>query len=138
MASSNAAEVHNGFFASIGGLLLPVLNPFHDGAHQLIHSANGIHFLASFAKRSVHVNSSAGDTNPERSKMLENDVSVGRFAEDAHVGQDAVIYQIVRAISVAAIFLALEVSPLRFFDFSCDGCNDHIAFETHTRTLQGL
>ncbi len=68
--------------------------------------------------------------------MFENDVHVGGFAENAHVGQHAVIHQVVRAVSIAAIFLALEFTPLRFFDFAGDGGNDDIAFQSHARALQ--
>ena len=63
---------------------------------------------------------------------------VGRLTEDAHVGQDAVIHQVVRAVSIATIFFALEIAPLRFFDFARNGSDDHVALQPHTSALQGL
>ncbi len=61
--------------------------------------------------------------------MFENDLHVGGLAENAHVGQHAVVHQVVRAHSVAAVFSAMEFSPLRFFDFPCDRGDDDVAFQ---------
>ena len=68
--------------------------------------------------------------------MFENDTHVGGLAENAHVGQHAMIDEIVRAVSVTAVFFAFEFTPLRFFDFAGDGGDDDISFQAHTRALQ--
>ncbi len=68
--------------------------------------------------------------------MFENDVHVGGLAENTHVGQHSVIHEIMRAVSIAAVFFALEFTPLRFFDFAGDGGNDDIAFQAHAGALQ--
>ncbi len=70
--------------------------------------------------------------------MFEHDMRVGGLAENAHIGQDAVIDEVVGAVSVAAIFFALEIAPLRFFDFAGDGGNDHVALQADARALQGF
>src|SRR5260370_28840744 len=48
------------------------------------------------------------------------------------------IYEVVRAVAVAAIFLALVLAPLRFLDFSRDRRDDYIPFKLHTGSLQRL
>jgi len=70
--------------------------------------------------------------------MFEHNMCVGRLTEDAHIRQDAVIHQVVRAVSITTIFYALEIAPLRFFDFARNGSNDHVALQAHTSALQGL
>src|SRR5260370_15589781 len=61
---------------------------------------------------------------------------VGGLAENAHVGQDSVIHEVVRAVSIAAVLFAFKFTPLRFFDFAGDGGNDDISPHAHSRALQ--
>ena len=68
--------------------------------------------------------------------MLEHDMHVRWLAENTHVGQHSVIYQVMCAASVAAVFLALEFPPLRFLNFAGDGSDDDVPFQTHAGALQ--
>ena len=108
------------------------------GFIEFVHAPDGVHLFAPFTERRVDVDAGAGDADPERSEMFEHNVHVGGLAENAHVGQDAVIDQIMGAVSVAAIFFALEISPLRFFDFAGDGGNNDVALQADARALQGF
>ena len=69
--------------------------------------------------------------------MSEHELHVGRFTEDAHIGKDAVIDQMVRADSIAAIFLADKfIAPLRFFDFAHHSRDEDISLQANPRTHQ--
>ena len=71
--------------------------------------------------------------------MSKNELHVGRLAQDAHVGQDAVVHKMVRANAIAAIFLADElVAPLRFFDFAGDGGDGYVAIKFDSGAHQRL
>ena len=70
--------------------------------------------------------------------MFEHQFHVRRLAQDAHVRQNAVIDQIMRAESVAAIFLAFKIPPLGFFDFAGHRGNDEVALESDSGFLQGF
>ena len=73
-----------------------------------------------------------------RTEVFEHHMRVGRLAQDAHVRQDAVVDQVVRAESVAAIFLAFEFAPLGLFDFAGNGGDDDVALQLDARALQRL
>src|SRR5437588_12135182 len=70
--------------------------------------------------------------------MLEDDVHVGWFAQDAHVGQNAVIHQVMSAKSVSAKFFALELSPLGLFNLTRHCGNDDVALQANAGTLQSF
>ena len=61
--------------------------------------------------------------------MLQHQLHVGGLAQDAHVGQDAVIHQIVRSRAVAAIFFALKFAPLRFLDLAANRAENDVALQ---------
>src|SRR5258708_34388577 len=48
------------------------------------------------------------------------------------------IDEIVRAVAVAAIFLAFVLAPLRFLDFSGDRRDDYVTLELHAGALQSF
>src|SRR6266704_897834 len=71
--------------------------------------------------------------------MTENQLQVGGFAENAHVGEHAVIYQMMRAYAVAAKFLAYEfVAPLRFFNFADHRGDENVAFQLDSCALESF
>src|SRR2546429_26272 len=80
----------------------------------------------------------AGARNPypHGPEMFEDNAHVGRFAEDAHIGQHAVVDKVVGTVTVAAVFLAFELAPLRFLNFTRNGSDDDIALKPHTGALQ--
>src|ERR1700758_5219604 len=138
MSATNAAQIDNGFLAAVSSLSFPGTNPFEDRFHQCVHSANRVHLLAAFAKRGVHVNSGTRDSYPHGTEMLEDNVHVGWLPEDAHVGQNAVIHEVMSAKSVSAIFFALELSPLGLFNLARHCGNDDVALQANAGTLQGF
>ena len=91
MSAADCAQVHDGFLAAVGGLLLPGGRPVQNRVKEFVHAADRVHLLAAFRERGVHINSGARDAHPHRAEVLENDMHVGGFAEDAHVGQNAVV-----------------------------------------------
>src|SRR5262249_7641358 len=138
MATTNSAKIDDSFSATVGGLLFPLTDPLHDRAHQFVHSADGVHLLAAFTERRVYVNSSARDAHPHGAEVFEYKFHVGGLAENAHIGQDAVIDQIMGAETIAAILFALEIAPLGFFNFASHGGDYEIAFQAHSSFLQSL
>ena len=88
-----------------------------------------------FTESGVDVDASTRNADPHGAEVFEHNMHVGRLAEDAHVGQHAVIDEVMRAASVAAIFLASEFSPLCLFDFAGDGCDDDVALQANARAL---
>src|SRR4029077_13073766 len=136
VSTPDAAEIHDGLLAAMACLLLPSFNPLQDGRHEFDHAADGIHFFAAFAEGGVHINSGTRDAHPHGAEMFEYDTHVGGLAENTHVGQHAMIDEIVRAVSVTAVFFAFEFTPLRFFDFAGDGGDDDVAFQAHTGALE--
>ena len=70
--------------------------------------------------------------------MFQHYPHIRWLAKNAHIGQHTVIYKIMSPSSIAAIFFALEFTPLRLFDFSRNRCDDHVAPESDARALQRL
>src|SRR5438874_12748574 len=138
MASANAAEVDDRFLPAVGSLLLPTFNPLHDFTHHVVHPADGVHLLATFAESRVDVDPGTRDSYPERAEMFEHKLHIGGLAENAHVGQHAVVYEIVRSRSIAAVLLALEFGPLRFFDLTGDGGDEDVALQLDSGALKRL
>src|SRR6266852_1579120 len=136
MAAADSAQIDDSLLASVGRFLLPRGGPLHDRLHQLMHPADGVHLFAAFAERGMHINTGARNAHPHRTKMLQHHAHVRRLTENADVGEHAVVYQVVRAAAVPAIFSALVLAPLRLFDFPGDARNDHVAFEFHAGALQ--
>jgi len=61
------------------------------------------------------------------------------LAEDAHVRQNAVIDEVMRAHAVAAKFLADEfIAPLRLLNFADDGGDGDVSFELYAGAHQSL
>src|SRR5579863_774462 len=70
--------------------------------------------------------------------MLENDLHVGRFAQDANVRQDSVVHQVMGADTVAAVLSAAKFFPLRFFNLASNRRKNDIALKSYSRSLQCL
>src|SRR5712664_992349 len=136
VAATNSAQIDDGLLSAVGRLFLPVGRPLHNRLHQFMHTADRVHFFAAFTECRMHVNAGARNADPHRTEMLQHDVHFCRLAEDAHVREHTVIHQVVRAIAVATIFLALVLAPLRFLDFAGDGRYDHVALELHASAVQ--
>ena len=68
--------------------------------------------------------------------MLQHELHVGGLPQDAHVRQNAVVHQIVSSGSVAAIFFALVLAPLRFFDLAAHRANDDVTSQTDSGSHQ--
>src|SRR5262249_14030300 len=66
----------------------------------------------------------------------EHELSLGRLAEDAHVGDAAVRHEVAAAGRVAAILGPLRLAPLRLLDLAAHRGDQDVAPETHTRVLQ--
>src|SRR5262249_15188787 len=131
-------EIDDGFFATISRFLLPSGGPLHDGVHELVHAANGVHFLAAFAEGCVDVNAGAGDTHPHGAEVFEDNPKIGRLAKNTHVRENAAVHEIMRAETVAAVLLTLVLAPLSFLDFTGDGRDNDVALELHSCTLKCL
>src|SRR5579862_6309358 len=139
MTAANAANIDQATLAFVSGFLLEAGNPVGDGVENIAHAANGILFFVADGKSGVDVISASADPNPHRAVVSENNLHVGGLAQDAHVGQDAVIDHVVRAGAVAAILLADKfIRPLRFFDFAADGSDEHVAIELDASALDGF
>ena len=67
--------------------------------------------------------------------MLKHYVHIRGLTQDAHIGEDSVIYQVVCAHAIAAVFFAFEVAPLRLLNLPGDGSNDHIAMQSDAGAL---
>ena len=67
--------------------------------------------------------------------MLKNHLHVSRLAQDAHIGQHATVHEIVRAHSVASIFAATKLTPLRFFNLTGNSSEDDVAIQFDTGLL---
>ncbi len=87
----------------------------------------------------MHVVAVHRETDPNRTVMAENQLQIGGFAENTHVGEHAVVHEMMRADTIAAKFLADEfVAPLRFLDFADHGCDDQVALKLHSSALEGF
>ena len=66
---------------------------------------------------------------PDRSEVREDELLLGRLAEDAHVGGASVADEITRACGVAAVLGALCFALLRLLDLTRDGSEQHVPAE---------
>ena len=73
------------------------------------------------------------DPQPERAEVAENDLRLGRLAEDAHVRDAAVRDEVARAGRVAAVLGALRVAVLRLLDLAGDGGDHDVAAQPDSR-----
>ena len=85
----------------------------------------------------MHIVAVHGEANPHRTVMAKDQLQIRRLAENAHVGEHAMIHEVVRANTIAAkLFAHKFVAPLCFFDFSDHRCNQKIAFQLHSRAFK--
>jgi hypothetical protein len=63
--------------------------------------------------------------------VAEDDLRLGRFAQDAHVGHAAMGHEVTRAGGVPAELGALCVPVLRLLDLAGDGRDHHVATKRH-------
>lgn len=72
----------------------------------------------------VNVEAVRRQSHPQRAVVTQNHLQIRGLTQDAHVGKNAVVHQMMRSDAITPIFLAHEfVSPLRLLDFSGDGRN---------------
>src|SRR5581483_1912508 len=131
----NATQVRYSPMTAIGSFLLPFGAPLHNCLQHVIHATNRSLLLASFAESGVHVHTFGGEAHPERPVVFEHKLHVGGFAKNAHVGQHAVVHQVMRSHPVASVLLACIFAPLGFLNLA-DNCGQHhVTFEPHAGTL---
>src|SRR5205823_12980288 len=76
------------------------------------------------------------DSQPERAEVAEDDLALGRLAEQAHVRHAAVRDEVPGTGRVAAVLRALRLALLRLLDLAADGGDEHVAAQPHARVLQ--
>ncbi len=85
--------------------------------------------MLSARESGVDVVAARGEAHPNSAVMAEHQLHVRGLSENAHVRQNAVIDEMMRAHTVAAKFPADEfIAPLCLLDFADDSGDRNVAF----------
>src|SRR5207245_2881636 len=69
-------------------------------------------------------------------EVAEYDATLGRLAEQAHVGDAAVGDQVAGSGGIATVLSTVSLAVLRLFDLAGDGGNQHVAAQLDAGVLQ--
>ncbi len=75
------------------------------------------------------------NSEPQRTEVAQDDLALGRLAQQAHVGDAAVAHEVPGARGVAAELRSLSVEVLGLLDLAADGRDEDVAAQLDPRVL---
>ncbi len=118
------------------GIVLPHRDPLEHGIEHVAHANDRVLVPLPLAERRVDERALRRDPQPQRAEVTEDDLRLGRLAEDAHVRDAPVRDEVARAGRVAAVFRSLRRAPLRLFDLAGDRRDHHVTAEPYARVRE--
>ena len=137
-AALDRADVDDRLRASVGvrGVVLPGRDPLANRGEHLVQAQDRVPVAPALAEGGVDELTVDADAQPERAEVAEDDLPLGRLAEQAHVGDASVRDEIPRPGGVAAVLRPDRVAVLRLLDLAADGGDQHVAAQPDTRVAQ--
>src|ERR687898_1255264 len=114
------SDVGDAVDAVVAHLLLPARKPLEHRVEDASHPDDRVFTEAPRAERRMDERPACLETHPDRPEVREDDLVLGRLAEEAHVGHASVRHEVARAGRVAAVLRTLRIALLCLLDLSRD------------------
>src|SRR5207244_7572003 len=112
-SARDGADARDPADVAVAHLLLPLRQPGEHRVDHVMHPNDRVLPQAAAREGGMDEGAMGGEAEPDGPEVCEDELLLGRLAEEAHVRRAAVLDEITRTGPVAAVLLAPELSPLR-------------------------
>ena len=137
-AALDRADVDDRLRAAVRvrGVVLPGRDPLEHRVEHLARAQDRVAVAPPLAEGRVDEVAVDADPQPQRAEVAEDDLALGRLAEQAHVRDAAVRDEVPRPRRITAVLRPLLVALLRLLDLAADRSDQDVAAQPHPRVLQ--